>query len=179
MRRQLDLLFGLLALLASYCHASHALHVIIIVSISIIVLVKSAAAAVQVAAAKVSVQDALIVAGVDGGGRIGHQMVAQMSESALHGGHEMFCKAWPEEALSRGRVELCFGRGKIPVAGGGRYSTAGSGSVRESGYLAVSFAPGRAQPCVDETEGCWSECETVEDGCASGRGCFAGCVAWV
>ncbi|KAK7537875.1 hypothetical protein IWX46DRAFT_243966 [Phyllosticta citricarpa] len=144
--RQLNLFFSLLALLASHGHARHALHIIIIiVAISVIVLVKAAAAAIQIGAAKVSVQDALVVASIDGRSRIRHQVVAQMGESALHGGHQRLCRAWPERSLSRGRVELCLGEAKSQLRAVGR-GAVNSGSVRRPSCVAVLVAPGRAQP---------------------------------
>jgi hypothetical protein len=74
-----------LAVGAAHGHARHALHVVVVVNVRLVVLLADAAAA---RARQPMVQDAFIVARarVDRGGRVGHQVVAHVRESALHGG---------------------------------------------------------------------------------------------
>ena len=74
---------GRLAVSSTDWHAGHALQVVFVVLFVVI----GASPARKTAAGEVAVQDALVyITGVDGGGRVGHEVVAHVCKGALHGG---------------------------------------------------------------------------------------------
>ena len=79
-------LYTCLAVCAIHGHADHALGIVVVVVHVRLFIIHAAAARGRHAAGKIAIQNALVVArtGVDGGGRVGHQVVAHVRKGALH-----------------------------------------------------------------------------------------------